>query len=208
MCPEDDVPAQFICLNCGRQPLCMTCKDRHLRRMQTHVAVSLDTPSITICSKHPHNFADLCCSDPCHEIICATCGLLEHASHKFSSLPEAAERERAQLQEVANAVASATATSVLSVAESIKDLKKLVADLDTLVDQEGEKLIESVTEKMAEAHAAIKMKSAPQLQRLEQDKKVAEELDARVRSNAAVAHRLLDPEKCSDAEVYRLAPVS
>ena len=49
---------------------------------------------------------------------------------------------------------------------------------------------------------------AAELLRLRENKGAAGDVFARVRSNAAVARRVVDPEKCSDIEAFRFAPVS
>ena len=61
---------------------------------------------------------------------------------------------------------------------------------------------------MAESYAAIDAMMAPELERMGQDKKAAVGVSARVRSHVAVSRRLRHPEKCSDAEVFRLSQMS
>ena len=207
MCPDEPAPAAFLCLLCSGLPLCLGCKNKHTVRMKGHEAVALEESKDAMCKKHPDQRVTICCDSPCHELMCATCGLLDHAGHQFSSLPAAAERERAELQRVAEEATAAITAEATEATTMLDSLMAYAASLDTLVASEGEKLIQQIMQKMTEARAAIRLKSAPELQRLGSAKERAINAASRMRSCATVAGRLRDPDKCSDAEVYRLAPV-
>jgi hypothetical protein len=184
------------------------CKNKHLERAEHHVAVSLKESKDAMCTKHPDKRVEFCCVDPCHELIYSTCGLLEHATHKFSSLPEAAERERGELERVAEESTEAISGSLAATKKALEDCVAYIAGLHESVKAEGEKLVRLMEQRMAEAHAAIDAKMSPELHRLRKAVDAAGGVWARVRSHAAVTHRLRDPEKCSHAEVFRLSPVS
>jgi hypothetical protein len=207
MCPDEPALAEFLCLTCSGLALCLGCKNKHLQRLKQHTAVALEESKDAMCTKHPDKRVEFCCDSPCHELICSACGLLDHAGHKFCELPKAAERERVELQRVADGAVEAAGASVTALAALLDDLLAHVAGLHGLVATEGEKLIQLVRQKMTEAHAAIDSKVAPQLQRLKKAKEAARDVAGRVCSCAAVARRVQDPERCSHAEVYRLAPV-
>ena len=93
----DEPPAEFVCVTCPALPLCLSCKDRHVTRMKGHQAVPVEESKNAMCTKHLNKRVEFCCVDPCHELICSTCGLLEHTGHKFNALPDAAEKLRAEL---------------------------------------------------------------------------------------------------------------
>ena len=207
MCPDELEPAAFYCLVCPGLPLCLKCKDKHIVRMKGHEAVPVEESKYAMCTKHPDKRVEICCDFPCHELICATCGLLGHAGHQFSSLSAAAERQRAELKRVADKAMEAITVSAAEAVGILDALVAYVAGLHGSVTEEGEKLIQLIQQKIAEAHVAIDTKVAPELQRLGKAKDVSRDLAGRVRSCTAVANRLRDPAGCSDAEVYQLAPV-
>ena len=205
-CP-DEPPAEFSCITCAALSLCLSCKHRHETRRPGHQIVPVEESKDTMCMKHPNKRVEFCCVDPCHELICSACGLLEHATHKFSSLTEAAELERTTLE---RAEAEATATSDASSAaanKALEDCRAFAAGQKELVKGESAKLIRLIDQKTVDALASIDVIMAPELQRLVQEKKAAVGVSARVRSHAAVSRRLRDPEKCSQTEVFRLSQV-
>ena len=204
----DEPPAEFLCVTCAALPLCLSCKDRHLTRMRGHEIVPAEESKDAMCTKHPDKRLEMCCVDPCHELICLACGLLEHTGHKFNALPDAAEKLRAELERLEAETKEITDTTFAAHTKAFEDCVALIARHHELVNTEGEKLIRLIEQRMAEAHAAIDAIMAPELERMGQDKKVAVGVSARVRSHAAVSRRLRDVEKCSHAEVFRLSPVS
>ena len=207
MCPDEPAQATFLCLTCSGLALCSGCQNKHLVRLKGHAAVALEKSKDMMCTKHPGKPVEFCCDSPCHELICATCVPLDHAGHQFSSLPVAAERERADLQRVTDEATVAITAEVTEATAMLNSFAAYVDSQDSLVASEGEKLMQQILQKMIEARAAIRTKSAPELQRLGRAKQATLDAAARMRSCAAVAGRLRDPEQCSDAEVYRLAPV-
>ena len=207
-CPDEPLPAEFICVTCPNLGLCSGCKNKHLTRKQDHEAVPIKESKDAMCTKHPNKHVEFCCVDPCHALICATCGLLEHTGHKFSPLAEAAERSRAELER-AEAQATATAdASFAAVTKIFEDCVAFVAGKHELVKTEGRKLIRVIEQMMAQADVAIDTIMLPELQRLGREKEVARGMLARVSSHIAVSRRLRDSERCSHAEVFRLSPVS
>ena len=204
----DEPPAEFVCVTCPALPLCLSCKDRHVTRMKGHQAVPVEESKDAMCTKHLDKRVEFCCVDPCHELICSTCGLLEHAGHKFNALPDAAEKLRAELERLEAEAKEITDTSSAAHTKAFEDCVALIAKHHELVNAEGEKLIRLIEQRMAEAHAAIDAIMGPELERMEQGKVAAVGVSARVRSHAAVSRRLRDMEKCSHAEVFRLSPVS
>ena len=188
--------------------MCLGCKNKHVTRAKGHVIASMTESNDAMCTKHPDKRVEFCCVDPCHELICSACGLLEHATHKFSSLPEAAERERAKLERVAEESSQAISGSLAATKKALEDCVAYIAGLHESVEVEGKKLVRLMEQRMAEAHAAIDAKMSPELQRLRKAVDAAGGVWASVRSHAAVTHRLRDPEKCSHADVFRLSPVS
>ena len=75
------------------------------------------------------------------------------------------------------------------------------------MDAEATKLIRQIEQRAADAKAAIVAKMAPELLRLRENKRVAGDVVARVRSNVAVSRRLGDPAKSSNIEAFRFTPV-
>ena len=128
--------------------------------------------------------------------------------HEFSSLSAAAQRARAELEKaVAEAMEGANAT----LAETKLLFEKCVAVIKgahDVVKAEGGKIIRLIEQRMVDADAAIDAKMAAEMLRLRENKGVAGDVFARMRSNAAVARRVVDSEKCSDIEAFRFAPVS
>ena len=98
MCPDEPLVAEFSCVTCPALPLCLSCKNKHVTRMKGHETVAYGDSSELMCAIHPDKKLDICCVDPCNKTICSTCGLLDHAGHKFTSLTAAAERARAELE--------------------------------------------------------------------------------------------------------------
>jgi hypothetical protein len=133
---------------------------------------------------------------------------MEHEGHKFSPLPEAAEKMRAELEKVEVAATETSDASLAALNKAFEECKAYVAGKHELVQTEGGKLIRMIEQSMAQSHAAIDAIMGPELQRLGQRKEAAVGVRARVRSHAAVSRRLRDAEKCSHAEVFRLSPVS
>ena len=184
------------------------CKNKHVSRKQSHQVVPINESNDVMCTKHRDERIKFCCVNPCNELICSVCVLLEHEGHKFSPLPEAAEKLRAELEKVEMAATETTDASLAESNKAFEDCKAYVAGKHELVQTEGGKLIRMIEQSMAQSHAAIDAIMGPELQRLGQRKEAVVGVRARVRSHAAVSRRLRDPEKCSHAEVFRLSPVS
>ena len=208
MCPDDPLPAEFVCTTCAGIGLCLGCKNKHVTRAKGHVIASMIESNDVMCTKHRNESIKFCCVDPCHELVCSACVVLEHEGHKFSPLPEAAEKKRAELEKMEVAATETSDASLAALDKAFEDCKAYVAGKHELVQTEGGKLIRMIEQSMADAHAAIDAIMGPELQRLGQRKEAAVGVRARVRSHAAVSRRLRDPEKCSHGEVFRLSPVS
>ena len=112
MCPDECLPAEFVCITCPGIGLCLGFKNKHLERAEDYMTALVKESKDAMCTKHPHKMVEFCCVNPCHELICAACGLLEHATQKFSSLREAAERERAEIERVAEESSQAISDSL------------------------------------------------------------------------------------------------
>ena len=75
------------------------------------------------------------------------------------------------------------------------------------MDAETAQIMRWLEQRAADAKAAIVAKMAPELLRLRENKRVAGDVVARVRSNVAVSRRLGDPSKSSNIEAFRFTPV-
>jgi hypothetical protein len=208
MCPDDPLPAEFVCVTCPNLELCLGCKNKHVSRKQGHQVVPINESNDLMCTKHRDERIKFCCVGPCHELVCSTCVVLEHEGHKFSPLADAAEKMRAELEKVEVAATETIDASLAVLTKAFEDCKAYVTGKHELVQTEGGKLIRLIEQSMAQSHAAIDAIMGPELQRLGQRKEATVGVRARVRSHAAVSRRLRDPEKCSHAEVFRLSPVS
>ena len=105
--------------------------------------------------KHPNKHVVSCSMDLCNALICAACGLLEHAGHTFSPLAEVAESSRAVL---VRAAAQATTTADASLAAVIKvceDCAAFVAGKHELVKTGGGKVIWMIEQMMAMVDVTI-----------------------------------------------------
>jgi hypothetical protein len=207
MCPDDPLEAEFVCTTCPALTLCLSCKNKHVTRMKGHETVACGESSDVMCDVHPDKKLEICCVDPCSKAICSTCGLLDHAGHKFSSLPAAAERARTELEQASS---EATERADAFFADSNLQLEKCEAAVKGALDKvEAEKaqIMRWLEQRAADAKAAIVAKMAPELLRLRENKRVAGDVVARVRSNVAVSRRLGDPAKSSNIEAFRFTPV-
>ena len=133
MCHDEPLPAEFVCLTCPNLGLCLGCKNKHLARMHGHGAVPLNESKDAMCTKHRDERVKFCCVDPCHELICSACVVLEHAGHKFSSLPEAAEKLRAKLERVEAEATQITDASLAALNKAFEDCKAFVTGKHELV---------------------------------------------------------------------------
>jgi hypothetical protein len=207
-CPDEPLEAEFVCTTCPALTLCLSCKNKHVTRMKGHETVAYRESSDVMCDVHPDKKLEICCVDPCNKTICLACGLLDHAGHKFCSLSTAAERARAELEQ---ASVEATEGADALLADTNLQLEKCEAAVKGAINKvkaEKAQIMRWLEQRAAAAEAAIVAKMAPELLRLRENKKVAGDVVARVRSNVAVSRRLGDPDKCSPIEAFRLAAVS
>jgi hypothetical protein len=85
----------YFCKNCN-SAICEECKDLHatLKMMKGHEIVRQEDHFT--CSKHPGEELKFMCD--CGDAICSTCVAVGHDGHKKTTLFEAADKNKAELQ--------------------------------------------------------------------------------------------------------------
>ena len=85
----------YFCKNCNAA-ICEACKDLHgtLKMMKCHEIVRQEDH--VTCSKHPGEELKFMCD--CGDAICSTCIAVGHDGHKKTTLFEAADKNKAELQ--------------------------------------------------------------------------------------------------------------
>ena len=93
-CDNAGTPPYF-CKNCDAA-ICEACKDLHATQkiFKSHKIVRQEDH--VTCSKHPGEELKFMCD--CGDAICATCVAVGHEGHKKTTLKEAADKQRVELQ--------------------------------------------------------------------------------------------------------------
>eukprot|EP00729_Bicosta_minor_P004233 gene4233-biopygen17830 len=89
-----------------------------------------------MCSIHTDEVLKFFCDD-CQVLVCATCGILHHKTHRLTPVGEAVQQHRGEIE----AAAAVTATACADTAETIKALRQVEAKLDSNRDIAKQKII-------------------------------------------------------------------
>ena len=160
---EGDTPQAAVsgCVDCS-VVLCIDCNAIHLKlkMFKHHKSISIEEysrRSSSKCAKHPTCSIEFACED-CGVMACEIGRALHHSGHKESSVEEGAEREcvnAAKLADDALKQITSIESHLERLGEKAASGSRTASDLHAKVDSEGGRLISTLTERMAAAHAQI-----------------------------------------------------
>eukprot|EP00729_Bicosta_minor_P032599 gene32599-biopygen28400 len=134
---------QFFCDHCFTSAHRSATKQGHLSTpIQDYLASSASAsgggsaaPKM-MCSIHTDEVLKFFCDD-CQVLVCATCGILHHKTHRLKPVEEAVQQHRAEI----DTAATVTASTCADTTSTIKALRQVEAKLDSNRDIAKQKII-------------------------------------------------------------------
>ena len=181
---DDNNKAEAYCQDCI-SPLCSECVTSHkrMKSLKSHIVVSLDTAKPHVspisCPLHPKECFKYYCMT-CSSLICADC-IIEHMTHNFTLIDEAASSKIKQLQTLLPKVKSYT--SLLD--DTIKEISKMIKVVDEskkesrkMLDKDFEEISAAIKRHHEHLSTELEDMAIAKITRLEMQKEELEKITA------------------------------